>query len=60
MQKKKCKYCDNTANAHGMCLRCLYRYELVHKLKQMKPPKSTKKPSEKIIILGNGEKEVLG
>jgi len=37
---------------------CRNRYDLVHKLKQMKPPKSTKKASEKMIIFESKEEEL--
>lgn len=64
MQKQNhCKYCGNLTTCKDMCGSCRYRYDLVHTLKLMKPPKSTKKMSEKIIILEKGDlrkKEVFG
>lgn len=63
MQKKHpCKYCGKLTTC-TMCATCRYRYDLVLKLKRMKPPKSTKKPNEKIIVLEKGDlrkKEVFG
>lgn len=54
-KKYICQYCGRECNQGNMCGSCRYRYELVHKLKQMKPPKSTKKAREKIVIFENGE-----